>query len=213
MKRLSLLLLLVVLTASGCAGREIMQDNYVKGTAAYDEDYPVDAFILLKPAADWGNPNAQYLIATMYDFGRGLRVDHEEANVWYLRAAQEGQDDAQYNLAISYKRGEGIEQDDAMAIYWLGRAAAQGDQDALGVLEDYADNGESEAQYAMARIYRDGASLHPGNPSLYPDEEDDQAITPDPEQYLYWLNLAAEQGHPEAIKEAAAVEAALGKGE
>jgi TPR repeat protein len=211
MKKLSLLLLLVALTAAGCASREIMQDNYVRGNAAYDEDYPVEAFVLLKPAADWGNPNAQYLIATMYDFGRGLRVDHEEANVWYLRAAQEGQDDAQYNLAISYKRGEGIEQDDAMAVYWLGRSAARGDQDALSVLEDYA-NSEPEAMYALALIYRNGAELHTDNPALYPDEEDDRSIAPDPEQYLYWLNQAAEQGHPQAVKEAAALNAAQQKG-
>jgi TPR repeat protein len=143
----------------------------------------------------------------MYDFGRGMAVNHEEANVWYLKAAAQGQDDAQYNLAISYKRGEGIEQDDNKAIYWLGKAAAKGDQDSLSVLEDYAGQYPA-AQYALALVFRDGVKLH-DYPALYPDEEDDENITPDPEKYIYWLEQAAENGYPEAVAELKAAAAKI----
>jgi TPR repeat protein len=204
MKKLIVLLLLIALAAAGCAGmqtgREVMQNEYLQGSQAYENDSYREAYVLLKSAAEAGNPNAQYQLATMYDFGRGTRVNHEEANVWYLRAAEQGQDDAQYNLAISYKRGEGIEQDDNKAIYWLARAAGSGDQDALEVLEDYARDGYPDAQYALALVFRDGVKLHASS-ALYPDERDDKNIAPDPDGYNYWLNLAAENGYPEAVKE------------
>jgi TPR repeat protein len=209
MKKLIALAVLLVLAAAGCAGRadrvgrEVMLDQFLQGQAADREGAQAKAYDLLKPAAEAGNPNAQYLLATMYDFGRGMIVNHEEANVWYLKAAEQDQDDAQYNLAISYRRGEGIEQDELKAIYWLGRSAARGDQDALAVLTDYAQDGSPEAQYALALVYRDGAKLH-NNPELYPDEDDDANIEPDAGKYTYWLNKAAESGSPEAIRESGA---------
>ena len=203
MKKLSLLLLTLVLVA-GCATtmntREVMQDSYLQGVQAY-EDYDYDkAFSLLKSAATAGNPNAQYLLAILYDFGRGTSTNHEEANVWYLKAAEQGQDDAQFNLAISYRRGEGIEQNHDMAVYWLGKAAANGDRDAMRVLVNEYSDTYPEAQYALAHIYRDGITLH-NNLDMYPNEEDNQEIAPDAEEYRYWLKMAAENGHPEAMKE------------
>lgn len=206
MKKLSLLFL-VLFFAVGCAttstdgNRSVMLETFQKGMAAYDRGDYSQAFGLMKTAAEAGNPNAQYYLATMYDFGRGTRTDHETANVWYLKAAEQGQDDAQYNLAISYKIGEGIEQDDNKAVYWLSKAAATGDRDAINLLTgDYAENGNAEAQYALAHIYRDGVTLHEDT-SLYISEEDNSNIAPNAEQYMYWLRQAAEGGYEPAVRE------------
>jgi TPR repeat protein len=206
MKKLSLFLLLLAL-AAGCAAlnpdtsRQIMQEAQRQGQAAYEQGNYSEAFRLLHPAAEAGNPNAQYLIAIMYDFGRGREINHEEANVWYLKAAEQEQDDAQFNLAISYQRGEGIEADDDQAVYWLSRAAANGDADALQVLTDYAsDEDNPAAQYALAKIYRDGVTLH-NNRTLYPSERDNKAIAPNAKLYQKWLQEAAANGSPEATKE------------
>jgi TPR repeat protein len=207
MKKLIALLLLIALAAAGSAAaatddasRQIMQDKYRQGMRAHGNNRYSEAYTLLKQAAEAGNPNAQYQLAAMYDFGRGTKVNHEEANVWYLRAAEQGQDDAQYNLAVSYRQGEGIERDDNKAVYWLSRAAARGDQDSLKMLNDYGRRGYPEAQYALALIFRDGVKLH-NSPGLYPDEDDDENIAPDKSKYNYWLNQAAENGHQEAARE------------
>ncbi len=205
MKKLSLLLLLGLMIV-GCAttganNRLVMQDSFMQGKQAYEEHDYAKAFSLLKPAAEAGNPNAQYYLAILYDFGRGTKVNHEEANMWYLKSAQQGNDDAQYNLAISYRRGEGIEQDEHKTVYWLSKSAANGDADAMSVLTDYAQDAEfSDAQYALACIYRDGVKLT-GDLTLNPNERDNQNIAPDAEQYKFWLQKAAESGNPEAIKE------------
>jgi TPR repeat protein len=206
MKKLSLFLLLLTL-AAGCtalnpeASRQIMQADMLQGEEAYEDGNYNKAFQLLLPAAEAGNPNAQYLIAIMYDFGRGQRTNHEEANVWYLKAAEQEQDDAQFNLAISYREGEGIEANEDRAVYWLSRAAAHGDVDALQTLMGSANyDNNPEAQYALAKIYRDGVTLHNDN-MLYPSERDNEAIAPNPNLYQSWLQEAAANGSPEAIKE------------
>jgi TPR repeat protein len=177
-----------------------MQEAQLQGQTAFEKGNYAEALRLLRPAAEAGNPNAQYYIAIMYDFGRGIGVNHEEANIWYLKAAKQEQDDAQFNLAISYQRGEGIEADDKQAVYWLSRAAANGDVDALRELTNYADEGYPAAQYALAKIYRDGVTLHNNN-TLYPSERDNKTIAPNAKLYQKWLQEAAAYGSPEAIKE------------
>ena len=206
MKKVSLLLL-VLLVCAGCAtmgdNRGVMLDSYKMGKEAYENGDYSQAFSLLQPAAQAGNPNAQYYLAIMYDFGRGTDTNHEEANVWYLKAAQQGQDDAQFNLAISYKTGEGIETDDEQAMYWLSKSAANGDEDAMYVLtRSYADN--PQVQYNIAQIYRNGVTLH-NDTETYPNEEDNINIAPDMEKYRYWLQQAADNGFPGAAEELAAI--------
>ena len=154
----------------------------------------------IRLAAEAGDPNAQYELALMYDFGRGVSVSHEQANAWYLKAARQGHDNAQYNLAISYIQGEGIEQDHNKGVYWLIQSAKNGDPDAFEVLTRYANNGNAEAQYALAQIYRNGVSLH-NDLEHYPWEEDNSSITPDMGQYKYWLQKAARSGHPRGAEE------------
>jgi TPR repeat protein len=207
MKKLLAVLAVVILTAicspavageQGEQSRKIMVDKYLQGAQLYESNSP-KAYDVLKPVAEAGNPNAQYLLGTLYDFGRGVETDHEEANRWYLKAAEQGQDDAQYNLAISYERGEGIAQNDRQAIYWLGQSAARGDGQALEVLKNYAKR-SADARYALAQVYRNGVKLH-NNQDLYPDEADDEAIAPDKDTYLYWLQQAVKLGSTKAAQE------------
>ncbi len=207
MKKLSLFLLVLVFCV-GCATmgsvdtREVMKDQFNQGKQAYEDGNYSKAFGLLKPAAEAGNPNAQYFLAIMYDFGRGVKTDHETANAWYLKAAEQGNDDAQYNLAISYKIGEGIEEDQNKAVYWLSKAVANGDEDAMHVLtNDYAKSSQyPEAQYALAQVYRNGVKLH-NDEIKYPNEGDNSELAPDMAKYKYWLEKAAGNGHAAAAQE------------
>ena len=49
-------------------------------------------------------------IGYMYDFGKGVEVNYEEAAKWYLMAANKGEGIAQNNLALLYENGYGVEQ-------------------------------------------------------------------------------------------------------
>ena len=205
MKKISMLLLLL-LVAAGCAAvgnnaRLVMQDQYLQGKQAYEQRDYEKALYLLKPAALAGNPNAQYYLAILYDFGRGAPANHEQANQWYLKAAEHGQSDAQYNLALSYYRGEGVERNYNMAVYWLAKAAANGDTAAVDMLMDYAESSaHPEAQYALAQLFRNGVALH-NDLELYPNERGNAPMSPDLERYRYWLQRAADNGHQEAREE------------
>ena len=179
--------------------RSVMLDKYLQGQKLYDQENYSKALPLLQGAAQAGNPNAQYLLATMHDFGYGLPVDHVVANEWYLKAAQQSNDDAQYNLGISYQIGEGIEKNMDMSVCWIAKAAANGDDDSMQVLTKYAER-YPEAMYALAQIYRNGVKLH-NDLKLYPHEADNSAIKPDMQLYKSWLQKAAGAGHAVAAQE------------
>ena len=61
----------------------------------------------------------------MYDQGRGVERNYEEAARWYRRAAEQELPNAQFNLAAMYEAGFGVDQDINEAVRWYGKAAAQ----------------------------------------------------------------------------------------
>jgi TPR repeat protein len=202
------------------AGRALPVDDFLLGQNAYEHKNYLNAYRWLRPAAEAGNPNAQFYLAMMYDFGHvltrdqqprvrsrslsphtrkiaRLKSDRQQAQIWYLRAAEQGQDDAQFYLAMAYSKRQNHDQ----AVYWLSKAAASGDADALESLKEYADEGNGAAQYALACIYRDG--VRPRHDlKLYPSERDNREIVPDPEIYQFWLQKAAANGCAPARREA-----------
>jgi len=82
-------------------------------------------------AAEQGYASAQYNLALMYDNGRGVPQDYQEAVKWYRRAADQGVAEAQYNLATKYYRGQGVPQDYVLVHMWANLAASQGSEDAV----------------------------------------------------------------------------------
>ena len=63
------------------------------------QDYR-QAFILLKPEAEKGQPEAEYAVGYMYYYGQGVVEDRNKAWYWISRAAQAGQPDAQLAVKI-----------------------------------------------------------------------------------------------------------------
>jgi len=88
-----------------------------------------------------GFANAQYNLGVMYDNGRGVPQDDQQALYWYRKAAEQGVAEAQYNLGFMYKNGQGVPQSYQQAIYWYQKAA---------------DQGYALAQYNLGGMYYDG---------------------------------------------------------
>ncbi|MFO1313152.1 MAG: tetratricopeptide repeat protein [Burkholderiales bacterium] len=91
----------------------------------------------LKPLAERGDPEAQYRVGLMYEYGKGFPANKAEAVRWIRRAADQNHASAQTELGILYTLGEGIAKDDAQAVAWFRKAAAQGNPTAqynLGLL-------------------------------------------------------------------------------
>ena len=124
--------------------------------------------------------------------------------------AKSGQADAQHLLGLMYYMGRGVQQDYKLAMYWHRKAALQGKADAQYVVgamyytgnavaknskeaviwfRKAAEQGHAEAQHALGLMYRYHVA----------DIPQDSVIA-----YMLW-NLAAANGHANAIEQRAAI--------
>ena len=84
-----------------------------------------EAAVLYQRAADAGNLKAATRLAWIYEAGRGVPRDLDEAARRFTAAAEAGDAEAQYALAVMYRTGKGRPQDRQRSLKWLERAAAQ----------------------------------------------------------------------------------------
>ena len=120
--------------------RQKIKQDFKAGMDAYEKgDYP-GAIRFLQPqdpvsTADLQGDNAkatiQYVIGSMYDFGRGVPLDNSAAVEWYKLAAISGHSDAQLQLGRTFSSGqEGVPKSEDASLKWFGLAAAQGNSQA-----------------------------------------------------------------------------------
>jgi TPR repeat protein len=75
-------------------------------------------------AADQGNADAQFKLATLFHEGApGLKKNPDRAAKLYEAAAKQGHVEAQNWLGYCYQHGLGVAQDDAKAVEWYRKAA------------------------------------------------------------------------------------------
>lgn len=182
MRRVSIAIVIVIGLAaalSGAPSRAADMDSDLRSgvQAYYSGDYAA-ALAQLRPLAEVaGDPQAEYLIATMYSHGEGVRRNPRTAVRFYEAAARQGSADAAFALGFLLYYGQGDE-GDADAVAAQPAAAAQWFAQA-------AQRGNASAEYFLGHMFRtgDGAS------------KDDAAAR-------YWLVAAANQGLTEAQFEA-----------
>jgi len=111
--------------------------DFQAGQEAFlEEDYET-ALRELRPIADRGHAEAQYLLGVMYAAGRGAPQDVVKGAGWFRLAAEQGHVIAQYELGLRYGLGLGVREDFSESARWYRLAADQGNVDAqyiLGVL-------------------------------------------------------------------------------
>ncbi len=88
----------VLMVAVGAAGAQDIDKGY---EALRRGDYTA-ALAEIKPLAEQGHAGAQYNLAKLYDEGRGVPRDGEQAAAWYLRAAEAGSWIAAFDLGMLY---------------------------------------------------------------------------------------------------------------
>ncbi len=98
------------------------------------------AFLALKSNAEAGDARAGYLLATLYQTGRGVAQDPYSAFHWCRFAAEEGVLEAQFQLGLMYLEGDGVTQDEGEAMEWLWLAADRGYPQATEVMEYVLNN-------------------------------------------------------------------------
>jgi uncharacterized protein len=133
-----------------------------------------------RPLAERGDPEAQYRIGRLYEFGFGYPKDQAQGIAWVRKAAAQGHVDAQQELGFVYATGDGVKQDYVQAVEWFRKAATAGDAQAQynlgllyakgqGVNKDYgqaidwwrkaATQGNADALFKMAVVYQNGSGV------------------------------------------------------
>ena len=108
-----------------CAG--MARADFAAGLKAYqDKDY-AGAFREWKPAAEAGNPAAQFNVGLMYLDGTGTVQSYQDAVLWFRRSADQGYAKAQKNLGALYAVGTGVRRDYPTAYFWFNLCASTGD--------------------------------------------------------------------------------------
>jgi hypothetical protein len=123
-------------------------------------------------AAELGDPNAQFEVGQIYDYGaHGVPPDCVLATQWYKAAAAHDLAAANYNVGGEYFYGCNghFQADHVEALRWLRKAA---------------DEGSPDAQYEIGMIYYDGGA----------------GVVPDRVLAKDWFTKAAQYGYPLAQK-------------
>lgn len=80
----------------------------------------------LQLRAEMGNVKAQYNLGWMYQNGRGVEQDDQEALRWFRLAAEQGHSGSQFFIGLGYAEKRGVPQDYKEAVRWFRLAAEQG---------------------------------------------------------------------------------------
>lgn len=114
------------------------------------------AFYLYHRGAQLGDPNCQYRIATIFDYGEmGKEKDLEQAVYWYNNAAELGQIDAMYHLAHFKCSGvEGMLDRNYEDAYSLALcAASKGNVDSAFLVAEYIEMGIGVQQDTLHALW------------------------------------------------------------
>lgn len=100
--------------------------NLVEAIEAYDNKQYKIAMKALKPIAEIGDSEAQYLVGAMYYYGNGVRKNINKAVKWYKLSAEQSHPKSQYSLGNKYRKGQGVRKDLSKAISLYKLSANQG---------------------------------------------------------------------------------------
>jgi TPR repeat protein len=98
---------------------------YKLGVQAIEKGDYAQAFGYWQPLAQDGHAESQYQVAQLYEHGRGVEENFDQAMVWYDRAAQQNHGEAQFRLGL-YHINESPDPNEALGFYWIQSAADNG---------------------------------------------------------------------------------------
>ena len=175
------------------------QAGFAEGVAAYGKGDYVTAFSEFRALAEQGNEVAYHNLAMMYESGKGVPIDEQQALYWYRKAADRGLAADQVVLGGMYSEGRVIPKDESLAAYWYRKAAIQGndiaqfnlavryaigkgvprdEQQAVGWYRIAAMQGNAGAQFNLGVMYSDG-----------------RGVAKDEQLSAQWYRKSADQGN------------------
>jgi uncharacterized protein len=106
---------------------------------------------------------SQWLLASAYELGRGVAVDHRTALDLYAKSARQGHAAAQAALGRMHLEGIGAPRQYDVAIKWLRKAATQGHSDALDLLGQCHERGRGTSRNLVSAYVLYSLALSSGS--------------------------------------------------
>lgn len=106
--------------AAAAPPKQTLKEAYLSGNHAR-------VLEIVRPRAEQGDAEAEFLMGGIYKDGSGVEADAEKAFEWYRRSAEHGFATSQKIVAMLYYKGEGVAQDVEEGLRWDRMAAGQGD--------------------------------------------------------------------------------------
>src|SRR5512143_1584922 len=100
MERPSAAFILVAFLLSSLVACPILAGPVEDSTKAFRSGNYKAAYQIIKPQAENGDADAQFILGFLYDEGKGVPQDSTEAAKWYRRAAEQGNKAARHNLGL-----------------------------------------------------------------------------------------------------------------
>ncbi|GAB4173640.1 MAG: hypothetical protein Fur0032_13270 [Terrimicrobiaceae bacterium] len=161
------------------------------------------AAVLIREAAEAGDPRAMDGLGFLYLSGQGFDADETKALEWFEKGARAGYPKAQINAGLLWRQAKTIERSNEKGLAWLKKAA---------------DGGSLEAKEILGQIYFTGDRLQPrdynlagpyllesaegGNPvvqnMLGVAYRDGYGVEANRELSIKWFRVAAEQNNAKA---------------
>lgn len=104
----------------------LLGSDLAAGKHAYEKGDYATALKALLPIADQGDPQALYLVGSMFFEGKGVMQDRRAGAALLRFAADKGYAEAELQLAIMYQYGDGVPKRADNSLYWNRRAAEHG---------------------------------------------------------------------------------------
>ena len=184
--------------------REEAEEKIRKGKEFYKSKEYDKAFLYLKEGLQFvSDVEAEFILGSLYETGKGVSRNGREAAKWYRIAAEKGYANAQYALGGMYDSNNifnigGLVSDDVEAVKWYRKAAEQGHASAQYALGGMYDKGTgvvknvSEAMIWYKRAADRGLANAQCFLGLHYFNERNYA------EAVNWLRKAAKQGHGSA---------------
>jgi TPR repeat protein len=129
------------------------QAGVPEGNAAFAKSDYATATKEWRAAAQQGDAEGQYKLATAYSIGFGVEFDMSKAAYWLSLAVRQGHPAAMSRLASMYYLGSGVTEDEKLAMALFNKAAELGDPEAqfsLGQHHDFCEGRDHLPQDDLA---------------------------------------------------------------
>ena len=125
------------------------------------EDHFFSEYDRYRFMAEDGIAYAQYILGTIYEEGRSVQQDMQQAIEWYKKASAQGLVKANYHLGLCYKMGKGVNRDYEKAREYFLLASKEGEylsmyhlghiyEEGLGIK---IDKNEAKRYYTLSATY------------------------------------------------------------